>query len=143
MALPQQELITAMVTTYRADSTLQGLLVGATAPTWNIFDSVPIRQAFPYVVLNAITGNEGTLLTMPYGKAIDLLVQIDVFSQYQGFVESWKIASRIDSLTNQVSFVLADFVQVFTLLSNTLQLVEPDGITRRVLSRYRCMIQGG
>lgn len=143
MALPEQELITAIIAKYRADAMLQGLIPGADTTTWNIFDSVPINQAFPYVVLNNITTNIGTGLTMPYGKANDVLVQIDVFSQYQGFLEARRIASRIDTLTNEQSFTMVDFTNFLTLFNNSLQMVEPDGITRRVMLRYKFMTQGG
>lgn len=141
MALPQSELITAMITAYRADTTLQGLIIGSAMPTWNILDSVPINQAFPYVVLNGITVNLGTGLTFDK-NAHDLLIQIDVFSQYAGFKEAQGIASRIDTLTNRVSFAMADFNNFYTLFDNSLQLVEQDGITRRVMLRYKCMTQG-
>ena len=142
MALPQTELITAMITAYRSDTTLQGLIVGSSAPTWNIFDSVPINQAFPYVVLNTITANLGTGLTFEH-NAQDLLIQIDVFSQYAGFKEAQGIASRIDTLTNRVSFAMADFANFFTLFNNSMQLVEPDGLTRRVMLEYKLFTQGG
>ena len=142
MALPQSELITAMITTYRADAWLQELLIGATAPTWNIFDSVPINQAFPYVVLNTITANLGTAMTFEY-NAHDLLIQIDVFSQYAGFKEAQGIASRIDTLTNRQSFVTADFNNFFTLFNTSRQMVEQDGLTRRIMIEYKCLTQGG
>lgn len=142
MALPQTEMITAMITAYRADATLQGLITGAVTPTWNIFDSVPVNQAFPYVVLNNITATIGTGLTFDY-NAHDMLIQIDVFSQYQGFNEARAIASRIDTLTNRQKFTMTDFNNFFTLFNNSLQMVEQDGITRRVMLEYRCSTQGG
>lgn len=142
MALPHSELITAMITAYRADATLQGLITGATLPTWNILDAVPINQAFPYVVLNTITANIGTGLTFDH-NAQDLLIQIDVFSQYVGFKEAQGIASRIDTLTNRQSFTMTDFTNFFTLFNNSLQTVEQDGLTRRVMLEYRCLTQGG
>lgn len=141
MALPQTELITAMITAYRADTTLQGLIVGSTLPTWNILDAVLTNQAFPYVVLNNITANLGTGLTFEH-NAHDMLIQIDVFSQYQGFNEARAIASRIDTLTNRQSFAMTDFTNFFTLFNNSLQMVEPDGLTRRVMLEYKCMTQG-
>jgi hypothetical protein len=142
MALPQSELVTALMTAYRADTTLQGLITGAVSPTWNIFDAVPTNQAFPVVVINSITGSVGTALTMPYGKANDLLVQIDIWSQRQGFKEAQAIASRIDTLTNEQSFSMVDFTNYMTLINNTMQMVEPDGLTRRVMLRYKFYTQG-
>lgn len=142
MALPQSELITAMITAYRADTTLQGLIVGSSAPEWGIFDKVPTNQVVPYVVLNSITATLGTALTFEY-NAHDLLIQIDVFSQYLGFKEAQGIASRIDTLTNRQSFATADFNNFFTLFNNSLQMVEPDGLTRRVMLEYKAMTQGG
>lgn len=142
MALPQTEMVTAMITAYRADATLQGLIVGSSTPEWGIFDSVPTNEAFPYVVINNITTNIGTGLTFDY-NAHDMLIQIDVFSQYQGFNQARGIASRIDTLTNRQSFAMADFKNFFTLFNNSLQMVEPDGITRRVMLEYKCLTQGG
>lgn len=142
MALPTSELITSLITAYRADTTLQGLITGGTAPNWNIFDAVSTNQAFPFVVINSITGSVGAALTMPYGKANDLILQIDVLSQYAGFKEAQAIASRIDTLTNEQSFSMADFTNYMTLINNTMQLVEKDGITRRVMLRYKFYTQG-
>jgi Protein of unknown function (DUF3168) len=142
MALPQTELVTAMMTKYRADATLRGLIVGASAPEWGIFDSVPTNEVFPYAVVNDISAVIGTALTFDY-NAHDLLVQIDVYSQYQGFNEARAIASRIDTLTNRQSFAMTDFNNFFTLFNNSFQKVEPDGITRRVMLEYKYMTQGG
>jgi hypothetical protein len=143
MGLPQAEMITALLATYKADTTLQGLMTGASAPDWNIFDAVPTNTPFPYVVLNTITGSPGTALTLGYGKAKDLLVQIDIFSRYAGFKEAQAIASRIDDLTDEQPFTLSGgFVNYMTLLNNTVQTVEPDGLTRRVMLRYKFLVQG-
>lgn len=142
MALPHTEMITAMITAYRADTTLQGLIVGATTPEWGIFDSVPTNEAFPYVVINNITTNIGTGLTFDF-NAHDMLIQIDVFSQYSGFNEARAIASQIDTLTNRKSFTLADFTNFSTLFNSSFQKVEEDGITHRVMTEYKAMTQGG
>lgn len=143
MALPQWELVKAAMAVYRADTTLQGLITGAQSPTWNIFDSVPINQAFPYVVINDISSVSGIGLTMPYGKAKDVLMQIDIFSQYAGFKEAQTIASRLDDLTDEVSLALGDgFTNYMTMFTNSMQKVESDGITRRVMLEYRFYTQG-
>lgn len=142
MALPQTEMVTAMIAKYRADTILQGLITGATTPDWKIFDSVPTNEPFPYVVLNDISTVIGTALTFDY-NAHDMLIQIDILSQYSGFNEARAIASRIDTLTNRQSFTMSDFNNFFTLFNNSFQRVEPDGLTRRVMLEYKAMSQGG
>lgn len=142
MALPHSELTTALFTTLRADTTLRGLLAGSSAPEWGIFDAVPTNEPFPYVAIHDITSATGAALTMPNGKANDLMIPFDVFSQYPGFQEAQKIASRIDTLVNEVSQSMADFSNYMTLINDTRQFTEPDGITRRLMARYKFYTQG-
>lgn len=142
MAFPQTELVTVMMAKYRADTTLRGLIIGATAPEWGIFDSVPTNEAFPYVVINEISTVLGTAMTFDY-NAHDMLVQIDVFSQYSGFNEARAIASQIDELTNRKSFTLVNFTNFSMLFNSSFQKVEEDGITHRVMAEYKAMTQGG
>lgn len=142
MALPHQELLTALFTTLRGDTTLQGLITGATAPTWGIYDAVPTNAPFPYVVIHEVSSTTGIALTMPNGKANDFLIPFDVFSQYAGFQEAQKIASRIDTLVNEVSQSMTDFQNYMTLINDTKQIPEPDGITRRLMVRYKFYTQG-
>lgn len=142
MALPHSELRTALFTAYRTDTTLRDLLVGSSAPEWGIFDAVPTNEVFPYVAIQKVTSATGTLLTMPYGKANDLTVWLDIFSQYAGFKEAELIASRIDTLTNEVSQSMTDFSNPMTLINDTNEVVEPDGITRRLMVRYKFYTTG-
>lgn len=142
MALPHQELLTALFTTLRGDTTLRGLLTGSSAPAWGIFDAVPTNEPFPYVVIHEVTSVTGIALTMPFGKANDFMIPFDVFSQYAGFQEAQKIASRIDTLVNEVSQSMADFNNYMTIINDTKQMVEPDGITRRLMARYKFYTQG-
>lgn len=80
---------------------------------------------------------------MPYGKANDLLVTLDILSQYPGFKEAQGIASRIDDLTNEQSFTLTDgFVNFYTMFDTAIPLVEKDGITRHLAVRYKMWTVG-
>ena len=144
MALPTGELQTAFIARYRGDSTLQGLLTGATSPLWNIFDAggVPTNQAFPYLVIFPITGRTGTALSMG-GDAVDVYMQVQCFSQAAGFKVARAIMKQVYSLTQEYSFSLTGgFTNFFTLFDNEQELPEPDGLTQMIAHRYRCMMVG-
>jgi hypothetical protein len=130
---------------YRADTTLQGLLTGAAAPTWNIFDQggVPTNQPFPYVVVFPVTSQSGTVLS--FGTdAVDTYMQISIFTQAGGFAKVRTIAARIYTLTHQQALNLSGggFNQFFVLFDNEQEIPESDGIMQHIALRFKLMTQG-
>lgn len=145
MGLPTAAIQTGLITRYRADVPLQGLLVGATAPTWSVFDQggVPTNQPFPYVVLFPITSQSGEDLS--FGTdAVDSFVQVSTFTQAGGIAKARAIAKRIYDITQERALDLSasGFSQYFILFDNEQEIPESDGITQHIAHRYKLMTQG-
>lgn len=144
MGLPVGELQVAYISLYRGDTTLQGLLTGATSPTWNIFDAdgVPINQAFPYVVVQQITAGPGTLFAMQ-SDAADINTLVNIFTQANGFLTARAIAKQIDALTQKHSFTLTGgFNNPGTLRNMYQEIPAKDGLTEQIAMRYKAWTQG-
>jgi hypothetical protein len=143
----------AFIARYRSDSTLQGILSGYNAaivtPEWNIFDqggSGQITPVFPYVYLHPITAMPGTVMAM--GKdAMDVYMQVSIFTQTEGFDQARAIASRIYALTNSRSsasvFSLGGgFVNIWTDWQNRQELEETtDTLVQHLADRYKVWTQ--
>lgn len=144
MGLPTGEIQTALLTRYRADATLQGLLTGAVSPRWNIFDAggVPVNQAFPYIVVFPVTSQRGTALAFG-SDSVDTTIQISIFTKASGFSVARLIAKQVYSLTNQKKLALANgFNNFFVLFDNELEQPENDGLTQHIAHKYMLKTQG-
>jgi hypothetical protein len=148
MSLPTAEIQSGFMTRYRADATLQGLLVGSVAPTWNIFDAdgVPTAQPFPYVVVQPITSNLGTAFTMGM-DGVDTYVQVSVLTQTGatgGFGQARAIAKQIYKLTHPhpLDLSASGFSQFLLLFDDEQELPQGDGLSQMITHRYKLMTQG-
>lgn len=148
MSLPTGAIQTAFIARLRGDTTLQSLLVGSTAPTWNIFDSggVPVGQPFPYIVLFPILSQSGEDLS--FGTdAVDTFVQSSVFTQVGasgGFSQARGIAKRIYDITHEKELDLSSsgFLQYLLLFDNEQEIPQADGITQLIATRWKLQTQG-
>lgn len=104
-----------------------------------VYDNVPVDAAFPYVVIGEDThipfdtddslGSESTLT-------------LHTWSRYRGKKECKEIQALIyDALTRQ-SLVLDGFSLVTIEFEYSECLLDPDGITRHAVSRFRALIDG-
>ena len=144
MGMPSGEVMAAAITLLRADTTLQGLLVGSVTPKWSIFDadSVPTLQGFPYVVSSIVTGKLGTLLVMGT-DATDLFLQTMTMDQNTGYSRSRGIAKQIHSDLGWKPLTLTGgFTNVYLALDNYLEVTQKDGYTTQVAQRWKLMISG-
>jgi hypothetical protein len=148
MADPTGAVQVALIAKYRNDAPLQGLMTGASAPEWNIFDkggSGQIVPVFPYVYVHPITSQIGTALALGT-DAMDLFVQVDAYTKYQGFSQARAIASRLYQLTHGPiagALSLSGFVNVSTLFDNRQELEEEeDGDIQHIADRYKILTQG-
>lgn len=147
MGLPTGEIEVAAIARLRGDTTLQGLLVGASSPTWNVFDAhgVPTNQAFPYLVVQEITTQSGSALAIgPTAQdATDVFVQISAYTQAAGFKQARGIAKQVYSLFHRQSLVLTGgFTNFFLLFENAQEVPQSDGLTQGLIQRFKLMIQG-
>lgn len=148
MTLPTPDIITAALTRYRADTTLQGLLVGSSAPLWSIFDEegVPVNRPFPYVTVFPITSTSGTGLVMGL-DGVDTWLQLAVYTQTGasgGFAQARGIMKQLYSLTQPKPFDLSGsgLSNFFCMFENEQETPQQDGITQQIVHRYKLMTQG-
>jgi hypothetical protein len=146
MGLPTAEIQAALITRYRGDSTLQGLLGGSANPPGAVFDmgAVSTNTTFPYVAVFPITSQLGTAKTLAL-DAVDTWVQVSIYTQQaQGFMQARGLAKRIYWLTNEqaVDLSASGFSNFFALFENEQQKEEDDGLTQQIVHRYKFMTQG-
>lgn len=123
---------------------MQGLLTGATSPTWNIFDAlgVPTNQPFPYIVVFPVTSTKGTAFAFG-SDSIDTTVQVSIFTMAGGFSPARIIAKQVYSLTDQKSLTLANgFNNFFVLFDNEVETPQNDGLTQMIAHKYMLKTQG-
>ena len=122
MSFHSFDLQTILFSTLNGDSTLDGI-VGNN----KIFDNVPQDTAYPYVVIgniNAINRGTKTLDGNEYN------VDIDVWSTYRGKKEISDTMERIYELLHEASYSVSGADMVVSQVTNTITLVENNGITR-------------
>lgn len=145
MADPTAALQTALISRYRGDASLQGLMSGGTSPEWNIYDqggSGVISPNFPYVYVHPITASSGS--TMAFGTdAMDVFVQVSVFTKALGYAQARAIAARVYALTHHQAFSIAGFTNVLCMFDNRQELEQvTDGLEQHIADRYKIWIQG-
>lgn len=104
-----------------------------TAKVTGVFDFAPENQAFPYVVVGADTGTDGSTFG---ADGQNVAAMIHTWSQYQGFAEVKAIHSIIlQALTAPLP---VNGWTALTLVCDLDQaLVDSDGITRHGVLRIR------
>ena len=138
----------ALIARYRADASLQGLMTGASAPNWNIFDqggSGNIVSVFPCIEVHPIAAQTGT--AQAFGMdAMDVFVQVSVFTKSLGFAQARAIASRVYALTHGPvagNIPLQGFTNVLTVFDNRQELEQTtDALEQHIADRYKVWTQG-
>lgn len=100
-----------------------------------LFDDVPEEQAFPY-------SSFGEATELPFdtfgGTGSDATLMMHIWSRYNGFGEAQAInAAMIGVLDNDVGLVIAGYGTVLLNFESSVQLRDPDGITRHIATRFR------
>lgn len=124
-ALP--DLQTAVYTALQANSTFTSLSAGP-------FDPAPINQAFPYVTFGEHLESEWYSFQ---NTGRQVLFWIDIWSQKQGFAEAYTIADAITGALETVVLNLTHFTGTGLLFNSSTPRKDPDGVTRRVIAKYR------
>lgn len=143
MSLPTAAIQTAALARFRGDTPLQGLMTGAAAPVWNIYDQggVPTNTSFPYVVMFPIMSQQG--MAFAFGTdAVDTYMQVSAYTQTGasgGFSQARAIIKRIYDLTHKQAFDLSGsgFNQFLLLFDNEQEQEQQDGISQAIHHRYK------
>jgi Protein of unknown function (DUF3168) len=150
MSLPTNAIQTALLLRLRADTTLQGLLVGSSSPSWSIYDEggVPTNRAFPYITTYPITEQQGTGLVMGL-DGVDSYVQVSVFTQTGasgGFAQARGIAAQAYKLlqppAKPLDLSASGLSNFFCMSDNKTEQMGQDGISQQIVMRFHLMTQG-
>lgn len=148
MSYPNGAIETAAIARMRGDATLQGLMTGASAPLWNIFDfeGVPTNTPFPYVAAGVPTTGAGTAETMDL-ESTDSELQVSILTQTGasgGFKQARTIAARVYKLFNRQALDLSasGVSNFFLMFAGSQELEQPDGISQHIPMRFKLMTQG-
>ena len=114
-------------------------LLSASTSLPGIYDETPDDSTFPYITLGDFT--EERFDTMGnYGSEITFNVHI--WSQYRGYKEAYEYLAIVDSILDYAELSSSGFSCVYCRNEFVNTLMDPDGITRHVVSRYRVIVQG-
>lgn len=144
MGFPVGEIQTALIAAYRGDTTLQGLLGNPANPPGNVFDAdgIPTNLPVKYIVVQPVNSQKGAAFAMGT-DAVDVFMQVSIFTQANGYATARAIAKRIYQLTDQVKFSLANgFINIMTLFEHGREMDQPDGITQGLIQEFKLWNQG-
>lgn len=135
----------AFIARLRGDSTLQGLMTGASSPEWNIFDKGGGGQTvdtFPSIYVHPITVSTGTVLAAGQ-DANDVYVQVDVFTAFEGFEQARAIDDRVYDLFDMrgtaSALTLTGFTNTWTKSYSKHELEEvSDTLVQHIARQFQC-----
>ena len=125
----------AMVTALRAASAVTSQLAGGAA---GVLDDVEAGTPYPYISLGEATGRRWDTKTE---DGMDQQVTVHIWSQYRGLKQAKEImAAVVGALDGQGLTVTGhDLVEIRLEFSQV--LLDPDGLTRHGVQRFRVLTE--
>jgi len=127
----QQALFAAL----SADATLQGML-GSPA---RVFDHVPQDSAFPYVVIGEATSGPFDGKTE---NGMEQTLTIHAWSRYRGLKEVKQIMAAVTASLDDQALAISGHTLVLLRFELAATFLDPDGMTRHGVQRFRALTQG-
>lgn len=121
-------------TALSGDVTLQGFL-GNPA---RIYDHVPQDATFPYLVMGEATAGAFDTKTE---DGMEQRLSLHIWSRYRGLKETKEIMAAVIAVLDQASLVVAGHVLVLLRLDSSATFLDPDGLTRHGVQRFRAVTQ--
>ena len=133
MSIGQFALQSAIYTRLSSDSTIT-TTYGAT-----VVDEVLLGDDYPFITLGEET-------TIDYGtKDVDggeTTINIHIWSRYKGAKETKNIMDRIHDLLHDYSLTVTGFNLINLRFEFSDIMIDPDGVTRHGVMRFRAVILG-
>lgn len=130
---PSWNLQSAVYTRLSGDTTLVTTLGAA------VYDHVPAKATFPYVIIGDDTEVPNDTMGVT-GR--DMTLTIHSWSQYQGWKQVKEIQNRVDLLLDRWAPTVTGWNAVQMAQEFFESFMDPDGVTRHGVSRYRIHIYG-
>lgn len=122
---------TAVFNKLDKDTQLSSLITG-------VFDEVPEKQAYPYVEIGDITQTP----FRTFGKkGYDTTVTLHIWNQHSGFKPLQDILVLLNDLLDEQPLTISGFKTVYLLFEHSIEIKDPDGITKHIAARYRLVVQ--
>ena len=138
---PQWQLQVAVDTALRADATLIALLADGVD---GIYDGVPQDSVFPYVVIGDDTVRPFDTMTEDGAEAtltIHTWDSPDADSDQIGFSTTKQIMSAIVDALDQATLSVTGHTLVLLRFEFSHTFLDPDGLTRHGVQRFRALTQ--
>jgi len=103
-----------------------------------LYDEVPEETAFPYLTIGEFTEERFDTMGI-YGSEITF--NLHVWSQYRGFKECYGYLTVIDGLLDYANITSTGFTNIFIRNEMVNTFIDPDGVTRHLVTRYRTVVQ--
>lgn len=131
MANAELEVQRTIYQTLSGDTTLGNDIQG-------VFDHVPQNQAFPYVVIGDDTQIQWDTDDQ---NGHEVTVTLHTWSRYEGREQVKRIMGRIYDLLQSQNLSVSGYNTVYVLFEFSETLLDPDGLTRHGVQRFRFVIQ--
>ena len=133
MSLGQFALQSAIYTRLNTDNNLTSTL-GAT-----IVDETLLGDTYPFVSIGEETTVDYSTKDVDGGETT---INIHIWSQYKGSKETKNIMDRIHTLLHDVSLSVTGFNLINLRFEFSDIMIDPDGVTRHGVMRFRAIILG-
>ena len=133
MALGQFAIQSAIYSRLNNDSTLTNSL-GA-----GIYDEVQEGNSYPFVTMGRDSSIDYSTKDV---DGSEYTVNLDIWSQYNGSKETKEIIDRIHDLLHDYSLSVTGFNLINIRFEFADILIDPDGVTRHGVMRFRAIILG-
>ena len=133
MSIGLFELQEALYSRLSSDNTLTNTL-GA-----GVFDEVTQNQATPYISMGYGTAIEYGTKDLDGGE---FTVTFDIWSEYKGAKECKQKMARVHTLLHNHSLSVSGFNLINLRFEFSDILIDPDGVTRHGVMRFRAIILG-
>ena len=104
-----------------------------------VLDDVPSNQAYPFIRLGEDTAIDYDTKTLQGGE---FTIELHIWSQYKGSKECKQIMDKVHDLLHDSSLSVAGFNLINLRFEFSDIMIDPDGVTRHGIMRFRSIILG-
>lgn len=104
-----------------------------------VLDDVPSNQAYPFIRLGEDTAIDYDTKTLQGGE---FTIELHIWSQYKGSKECKQIMDKVHDLLHDSSLSVTGFNLINLRFEFSDIMIDPDGVTRHGIMRFRSIILG-
>ena len=102
-----------------------------------VYDHVPQDDAFPYIVIGQDSEDQWDADDM---HGFECIIEIHTWSRYRGMSECKRIQQLVYNALHDIELVVIRHNVVLCLWESAQQFVDPDGLTRHGVQRFRVIL---